>query len=486
VSKLIFKNREMKRYLVILAVTTCFYSCVNEAINVDPNSAYTTLPETLVSNAQKELSDYTTTPNVNENNFRLTMQYWQETTYTNESVYDFANRKVSDQVWRDNYVNVLNNLSKAKELINAYSPSPSQVAAWPTKKKNQLAIIDVMMVYVYQNMVDTFGDIPYSQSLNLEQYSLPVYDKASTVYESLIARLNIDIANFAVGESFDSTEYFYKGDLTKWKKFSNSLLLKLGIALSDVNPSLAQTTVNKAIAGGVITDSADNCQLQYLPASPNYNPLFDNLSASGRNDFIACKTLVDYMNAKNDTRISKYFDPIGKVFVGQTVGEGGEFSEFSPPASFAYTEITPGIILNNTEVAFYLAEAAARWTPASAATAYNDAVKASFVQWGLTSADATTYLASNPYVATNWKKSIGEQAWVAMYNQANTAWNFYRRLDFPVLSAPANAIPNAKGKVPVRLQYPPKEQATNPTNWLAAGVAIGGDLLTTKIFWDKN
>ncbi|MEP6931279.1 MAG: SusD/RagB family nutrient-binding outer membrane lipoprotein, partial [Flavobacterium sp.] len=87
--------------------------------------------------------------------------------------------------------------------------------------------------------------------------------------------------------------------------------------------------------------------------------------------------------------------------------------------------------------------------------------------------------------AANWQKSIGEQAWVAMFNQALTSWNFWRRLDFPVLTAPASAITNAGGKVPVRMAYPVLEQQANATNWKAASTAIGGDLLTTKLFWDK-
>jgi hypothetical protein len=484
----------MKKILILITISICIQSCVKDDINTDPNSAYTTVPETLISNAQKELSDYMNTPNVNENNFRLTMQYWQEVTYTNESIYDFANRTVSDNAWIDNYVSVLNNLIQAKKLVNAYIPTSSQASTWSAKKQNELAIIDVMMIYVFQTMVDTHGNVPYSQALNVDEFPLPKYDDASTIYQNLITRLNDDISKIDVSVIFSSSENFYKGDYyyksnaTKWRKFANSLLLKLGIAISDSNATLAQNTVNQAIAGGVITSAADNCQLQYLAASPNFNPLFENLSASGRNDYFACKTLVDYMNSKNDTRISKYYEPkggSGSLYIGQVTGLGGLYADFSHIGSFAYTATTPGTILNNTEVAFYLAEAAARWTPVTAATAYDNAVTASFLQWGLTNVDATTYLTTNPYVAVNWKKSIGEQAWVAMYNQANTAWNFYRRLDFPVLTAPSNAIANAGGKVPVRMQYPTKESATNPSNWASASSAIGGDLLTTKIFWDK-
>lgn len=480
--------KKMKKILICSLAIFSLVSCVSEDINTDTNSAYTTVPETLVSYAQKELSDYLNTPSVNENNFRLTMQYWQETTYVNESNYNFTNRNVSNNIWSDNYVNVLNNLNKAKTLINQYVPTASEVSTWPTKKKNQLAIIDIMMVFVYQNMVDTFGDIPYSQSLNLEQYPLPVYDNDSDIYPLLITRLNGDIANLTTGASFGSGDYYYQGNISKWKKFGNSLLLKLGIAIADSNPSLAQNTVNQAISGGVMSSSADNCQLPYQETSPNYNPLYENLAASGRDDFFAGKTLVDFMNNTSDSRISKYYTtvPSTTIYDGAPIGEPGDFDSFSQIGDFAYTPDTPGTIMSYTEVAFYLAEAAARWTPATAQAAYDNAVTASFNEWGLTSTDAATYLLSNPYNSANWKKSIGEQAWVAMYNQAIVSWNFYRRLDYPTLSAPPTAIANAGGKVPVRMTYPIKESTTNPTNWAAASAAIGGDKLTTKIFWDIN
>ncbi|TCN56305.1 SusD/RagB family nutrient-binding outer membrane lipoprotein [Flavobacterium circumlabens] len=482
----------MKKIIAILTTGLLLTACVSEDINTDPNSAYTTVPGSLINYAEKELSDYLNTPSVNENNFRLTMQYWQETTYVNESNYDFTNRNVSNSIYTLNYVNVLKNLSKAKEIINAYSPTATELADWPTNKKNQLAIIEILEVFTYQRLVDTFGNIPYTQAGNVIAFPLPAYDDGATIYQNLISRIDAAIPNLvAVDEDHDFDTFtdgdkYYGGDASKWRKFANSLKLKLAIGIADSNPSLAQTTATSAITAGVMTSPADNCQFQYLAASPNYNPLFENLSASGRNDFFAGKTLVDYMNATNDPRIGHYFDEVeGGGYVGQVIGEGGEFGDFSNIGAFAYTATTPGIILNYTEVAFYIAEANARWNPAAAATAYNTAVTASIVEWGGTPAEAVTYLATHPYDAVNWKKSIGEQAWVAMFNQAQTSWNFWRRLDFPVLTAPATAIINAGGKVPVRMAYPVLEQQVNSSNWKAASTAIGGDLLTTKLFWDK-
>ncbi len=477
----------MKKIISVLLVSLFIVSCTDiNNMNTDPNSAYTTVPSTLVSYGQKGLSDYVNTPNVNENNFRLTMQYWQETTYADESNYDFVSRNISNNVWRDEYVVVLNNFNQAKKLINAYSPSASEITSWPVTQKNQLAIIDMQMIYVYQTLVDTYGNIPYSAALDLANNQLPVYDDASTIYTQMISRLQTDITNLdASGSSFSSGDYFYSGNIPSWKKFGNSLLLKLGITIADSNAALAQSTVNAAISGGVFTSPADNCQFPYLATSPNYNPIYANVIASGRHDYVGGKTIIDEMNTASDPRISKFFDPIagGTTFIGGTIGNPSAYASFSVVGAFTRTPAFPGTVLSYTEVAFYLAEAAARWNTSPAAAAYSTAVQASFTEWG--AGDATTYITAHPYSQATWKQSIGNEAWVAMYNQPITSWTFYRRLDYPQLVAPPTAIANASGKVPVRLTYPVSESTTNPTNWKAASTAIGGDLLTTKLFWDK-
>lgn len=495
--KLIFKIKKMKKILLPLVAGLLLVGCTRDDINQDSNTLYTTIATTLIPYAQKEISDYVTTPNVNENNSRLLMQYWTETIYTQQSNYDYASRSVSDQIFANNYVNVLNNLTKAKGLINDYVPTPAEQANWPAIKANQLAIVDIMMVYTFQHLVDTFGNIPYTEANQLDTVISPKYDDAATIYSDLIARVDADVNNLKLVGSLSATastglgvaDLYYGGNVTKWKKFGASVLLKLGVALADSNAALAQTTVTKAIGYGVITAAADNCQLVYL-ATPNFNPLYENNVASGRTDFVAGDPLMNFMKASDDKRIPKYFQTnANNVYASSPIGapssqSPGGLEGLSLPGTFAYTTTTPGILLNVTEVNFYLAEAAQRWGLGSAATFYNSAITASFTEWGVP-ADAAAYLAAHPYDASNWKKSIGEQAWVAMYNQPLTSWNFWRRLDYPLLSPAVFAVPAAGGKVPVRMVYSNREASTNGANVATAAAAIGGDKLTTKLFWDK-
>ena len=531
-----------------------------EELNTDPNSYYTATPASVLTYAQKQLGDYVSTPDVNVNNLRLTMQYWQTTTYQDESRYNFSTRNVSNQVWNRLYVRVFKNLDQTRKLVLAYQPTAAEAGTWEKTKKNQLAIIDLQQVYAFQILVDTYGDIPYTQAGDIDVNPLPKYDSGKDVYASLITRAKASIANLDTsGSSFGAGDKFYAGNVAKWKKFGNSLLLKLGISIADSDAVLAKSTVEAAILGGVFTSKADDCVLTYLTASPNFSALYTSLVASNRNDYVVGKTIVDKMNAGNDVRRDVYFQKnvhylagsvtgvsgntvtftpastapaaapqvgdnvyvmpntlvgtiasisgnsftlngynagsivkdndlgFGFFYKGGTIGSSSSFNSNSRVGSFAYTTTTPGIILNYTEVAYYLTEASARWGIAGTPAAnYAAAINASFSQWNKSAAEAAAYLLANPYDATNWKKSIGEQAWLAMYDQPIQSWTFYRRLDFPVLTPAVGAVSESNNLVPVRLRYPVTEQSTNPTNYAAGSAAIGGDFLYTKIFWDKN
>jgi len=144
-------------------------------------------------------------------------------------------------------------------------------------------------------------------------------------------------------------------------------------------------------------------------------------------------------------------------------------------------------LLSYAEVEFILAEAVERGfnVGGTAATHYNNAVTASILEWGGSGADALTYLAK-PSVAYatatgTYKQKIGTQKWLALCNRGFDAWVELRRLDYPVIQVPNNSL----SSFPVRFTYPSSEQNRNKANWSSASAAIGGDLVTTKLFWDK-
>ena len=131
-----------------------------------------------------------------------------------------------------------------------------------------------------------------------------------------------------------------------------------------------------------------------------------------------------------------------------------------------------------------LAEAAARGfsVGGSASELYNEAVTLSMEEWEVDSADIVAYLVAHPYNAINWKKSIGEEAWIAMFNRGFEAWNFWRRTDFPKL----DPAPSADHGYVYRMPYPLGEKNNNKANVEAASSKItGGDVYSSKVFWDK-
>ena len=178
----------MKKILFLLiAASFALTSCDKDFgdLNVDKKKPSAVAPGALFTTAQKEMSDILTTPSVNSNIFRYISQYWTETTYIDEVNYDIATRPIPQNFWNTIYVNVLKNLKEAQGLI----PDQDEAFFPPAVKTNENACIEIMNVYAYSTLVNTFGDIPYTEALDFEK-ALPKYDNAATVYDDLLTRLD--------------------------------------------------------------------------------------------------------------------------------------------------------------------------------------------------------------------------------------------------------------------------------------------------------
>ncbi len=489
----------MKKIFSILTIGSLalLTGCVNgdDDFNNNQTQPYQVPAELAFTNAQKELIDQMETPSVNLNVFRFFQHYLATTIYRNDARFNFTGtRKVPDNMWLALYTDVLGNLNEAKKIIPTEAkPAALTQLAWDKQQANKLAIINILEIYTYQVLVDSFGNVPYSEAAKVETTVLPKYDDAKTIYADLINRLNVLIPTLDTAyPSFETGDNIYGGDVAEWITFANSLKLKIGINLADVNPTLAKQTVESAYNAGVLLTNSTNALFKYDGTSPNFNRLYAEVIASNRNDFVAEEGIVDAMNNLNDPRRPSYFTVVpgpGGGYVGGTVGLSNSYATNSHIGESLLAPNKTGVLFDAAEVNFYLAEAASRGysVGGTAASYYNTAITESMAQWGVTGAAVTTYLADPNVVFSpaNWKQRIGEQAWIAMYNRGFESWNFYRRLDYPVMTAP-NATPAAEGKVPVRLTYPINEQTVNGSNWSQASSAIGGDKLTVKVFWDIN
>ncbi|MCX6241781.1 MAG: SusD/RagB family nutrient-binding outer membrane lipoprotein [Bacteroidetes bacterium] len=484
----------MKKILAFLTILLIFSACKKlELLNENTKDPTNVTGESLFTGAQKNLFDQMTTPNVNFNIWRMFTQQWTETTYLDEANYNIDNRPIPLNHWNVLYRDVLKDLSQSATIIS----STSYLDPDPAIKVNKLAVVEIMTVYTWSVLVETFGNIPYTQALNVNNVN-PVYDDGLTVYKDLINRLNAAIGklNPAWG-SLGTADNMYQGDVTNWLKFANSLKLRMGLLLADIpsEASFVKTTVESA-APGVISSNADIAKLVYLGAQPNTNPVYDNLVASGRNDFVAANTLVDSMNNLADPRRQFYFTQVDTstsgtpklAYVGGIYGESNNFFSYSHVADQIEAPTFEAMIFDYAETEFLLAEAVERGfsVGGTAADHYNTAIKASIAYWGGTEADAAAYL-SNPRVAYataagTFREKIGMQLWFALYNRGFESWTEWRRFDYPLLVAP----PEALSVIPLRLTYPTTEQTLNGANWAAASTAIGGDAVSTKLFWDKN
>jgi hypothetical protein len=472
----------MKKIIVILSLFL-FFSCSKnlESLNKDPKNATSASGEAFFNMASKNMTDEVNNITYGSGGSpfettRLIVQQISSVTYNEGTTY------YSNFNWSDVYMGVLKNLDESANMVEATAPIG---AAGATRKKNQLALIEIMKVYAYEYLVVAFGDIPYSEALDFTNV-LPKYDDDQVIYVDLLKRLSAAITSLdASGKSFDS-DIIYNGDVAKWKKFANSLKLKMGMRIIDKDATLGASTVTAA-APNVFTSNADNAIFKYLAVAPNTNSLWPNLAIGNRKDFVAAKPFVDLMNTLKDPRRPVFFTNVGGDFVGAPSGAVVTYESFSRFSDAYYQPTLPAIIMDYATVQFLLAEAAERniiGTPAAAESHYNAAITASMNYYGVGSA-AAAYLAQ-PGVAyatagTNWKQKIGTQKWLALFNQGPEAWTEYRRLDYPVLSAPPGSYINV---VPRRLTYPISEQTLNGANYKAAAAAVGSDLMTTKLFWD--
>lgn len=482
----------MKRIFVFLIIGLTLSSCVDslEEWNVDPKSATKVPASMLFSNSLVGLSNAIVTPSVNSNNFRLYSQHWSTTTYLSEPRYNMTDRIHPQALWQSMYRDVIFDLREARKILLA------DALMAPGKKQAQLAQIEIVEVFAWSVIVNTYGNAPYTEAMDFTN-PLPKFDDAKTVYDDLLSRLSKAVKDLETSNSTgfsDDADVIYGGSTSSWLKLGNSLILRLALVIADVDVEKSKTLISGVLNGvGVIDKNELNMAFPYTTSLPHVNPVAQATVQpyTTRQDFIPSATIIDPMNELNDPRRSVFFTTINGVYKGGNYGFTNSFSAFSKLGERITKANEPGLLLDYSETMFGLAEAVERgFITGSAEDYYNKAIKASMDYWGVSPTDAATYLA-NPKVAYktatgNYKEKIGFQKWIALYNRGWESWVEWRRLDYPKLLPPTGGNAPAGLIIPVRIIYPIVEQGLNGVNLQSAASAIGGDLTTTKLWWDKN
>ena len=496
----------MKKLLIIISVFMVFAACNKlEDLNKNTKDFTAVSSESLYNGATRAFVNQMHTVNVNNNNTLLFVQHWAETTYPDESRYDMVTRPIPANHMNVLYRNVLMNYAEAAKIMKATTPVAMGISE--AVYNNRLAVIEIMSVFAWSNIVETYGDMPYTASLDFTNPT-PVYDDGLTIYKDLISRLDAALATMtatAAGmpSGYDNIFLGTAAGTAKWMHFANTLKMRMGLMLADLDATYAKSVVEAAAPN--VFASGEKAALTYLTAAPNQNPLYTELVVSGRSDFVVTSILMDAMQPTTpasdilnvtvtDPRLALYATTTGDpaVFKGGLQGSPNGYNSFSHVNVPLLVKSTSEVVLMDyAEAEFLLAEAVERGfaVGGTAEEHYNKAITASILYWGGTAAQATAYLAQPSVAYTtavgNWKQKIGTQAWIGYWFRGMTAWTSFRRLDFPKLLAPAGHVEGID-KVPVRYTYAVSEQTLNGTNYTAAAAKIGGDTPLTKLFWDKN
>ncbi len=541
--------KNIKRYAFVLAsaffTTTAVVSCSDsfEEINTNPNNPEVALTYGIYNAANKAVTDAT------RNSFESArvalpwMQYSAQTAYTEEDRYQYRLTS-GDALWR----NLYGAASNYKQIIDMNTNPETAVAASAYgSNKNQIAASRVMLSYVFLNLADTFGDIPYYsygnkdadfQALNVEEFLKPKFASQQKVYADIMKELQEAAAMVEVGKPvFTQGDLLFGGDAEKLVKFANSLRLRVATRVKGVVPG-AEAHIASAIAGGLMTSNKDNVGVTYENNRTNPSPMFADFLT--RSDFSVSKTFIDLLkgNTANfglDPRLFKYVsknklsdeeiaanpDKTLKdriidgslsestdlsLYIGQPYGLDQSLSTSQAEQSnffskHVYKQNYTEILMEYSEVEFLLSENKG-WDQSH----YEKGVKASLEKWLDPEKEADQINAFVNSLPPANAENVMTQKYVALFMQPYEAWADYRRTGYPdttVLLLPGETgtlnVPFEGATtytfvpliadltdLPTRLYYPTIIQTLNPQNYAAAATAIGGDKMSTKLIWDKN
>lgn len=475
------------KYIIYVSMGALFLSSCDkkfEKLNTNPNAPEKVSPDMLLPYATKLAGDmYWGRGNESlgvdvGNQFA---QHWARIQYTETDRYIIPQGVIN--AWSDFYTAV-NSFEDVQQLGKEMN------------NPNYTAIGKIGKSWIISLITDIYGDVPYSEAAQGKQNILsPKYDAQKDVYKGLIEDLKA--ANELLsGTGTVNGDILLNGNMLKWKKFSNSLSLRLlnrlvgkADAGFDVQARIAEIISDPA-KYPLISSKDDNIQLNYLGAIPNVNPIYQ--TQISRDDHRISETIVNYLVATNDQRLEVYADKSkdGGVYKGIPNGLLANdayalgLDKTSKPGIQFRSATSPAVIISYAELLFVKSELAFKGVNVGDTyeNLYEQAIKASFAQYGLTA--STTYLNGVKIDASNPLKSIMTQKWVALFGQGIEAWTEQRRTNIPNLVAPVTNVNN--NVIPTRLPYPATEESLNVNNFKAALANQNGkNDMQFKLWWAK-
>lgn len=368
-------------------------------------------------------------------------------------------------------------------------------------------------------LVDLWGDIPFTKagSLNADRVVNPApFDDAAAIYDQAIADLDKLNSYFATAQlsvetlaSFKRADILLGGDLMAWRRYANSLRLRLLMHTSYVKESIAKAAVTAMLGNPtqypLISDNTQNAIVKMSPTTLKS----DIQSALTGSPYAPAFLLDTVMAANNDPRTDVYWDAGTKGMKGfatngtTTDYDKGGFATYDTATFFNNYNI-PGVIFTAAEVSFLKAEAGERWGVGSPQTDYENGIAQSVGfyysinqsayfssgTWPILPTPSGTVISvfiAKPavaYTGTSQQKlaKIWTQKWVNFFIlQAGEAWTEVRRTGYPALPFALAPAAGGANTPPQRLLYPATEQVYNPDNYAKVAAKDKADI---KIFWD--
>ncbi|KIC94194.1 SusD/RagB family nutrient-binding outer membrane lipoprotein [Flavihumibacter solisilvae] len=462
--------------------------------NTDPNRMPEARPELLLESAI-----YSAVKANQTRALRLTHELMQVhvTTINSDEIHRYIIRpSESDYMWNAWYLQMTNfrdMYETAKKLRNL----PNQ-----TYYDSYMGMALIMDTWLASLATDTYGDVPYTdankgRSDNLYQ---PTFDRQQVIYDSMFHKLeeaNTLLAqNIALPAANLVRDPLFAGNISQWRKFGNSLYLRLLLRASDRPESNAVVKIKEICETNtalypLMNSNAESAVLRFTTTAPFVSAFNTYRDYDFNGDNGLTQFFINTLNNWADPRLTKWANTVGGVYEGIPSGyaPGQQPERMSSYNAALKNEPLLGNILNYAEVQFMLAEASLKgYFNGTSQTYYNNGVNNAITFWGL--AVPVDHLL-NPAITwvdaetTEQKmEKIITQKYFTLFFTDFQSWYEHRRTGYPVL--PVGPGVQNNGEMPARLQYPVSVQSLNRTNYDAAVSAMGGDQINVKVWWQKD
>jgi len=492
----------------LLFCTVAATSCTKdfEEINTDPNNTPNALPQQLMAPALVNSLTYNMLRNRNFNNELMQVTVDMGDNEGKVFRYDYRSN------WADYLYNGL--YSELTNFKDMYAVASGEL----NHNESYMGISLICQSWVSSILTDTYGDIPYSQAnrARVDGIYEPVFDKQKDIYQDIFAKLEQANTLLALNKAIvASGDPVYNGNISKWRKFGNSLYLRLLLRVSgkaEVS-ALAIAKIKDIVDTNpgtypIMASNDESAILRWTGVGPYSSPLLSVREQDFRAPGIA-SFFIDNLVIWGDPRldIPTYgTNGINKwgiaAYQGAFQGVPSGYSPGANPVKKSYflsntstsslmTEPLTGMMMNYAELKFILAEAAAKgWINGTGEAYYNDGILNSIKLWiPAWNVPIATYTAAaditwKPVATLNERmEQIHLQKYYALFLTDMQQWFEYRRTGHPVL--PMGAGLRNGGVMPARMTYPVYVQSTNPTNYQLAVAAQGPDAISTQVWWQK-